>query len=415
MASITDAREKLIAARVQLQKESPFFSYLVLHLNMTETKDVEVAAVDGKGHLFYNTKFVEKLDIEQCKALLTHEVLHLALEHNTRVGDRDHYIFNVAADLVINTILVNNGFKMVETELKPRRPNENFVELKSISKVIKNLDKKTAEEVYIEIYKKLPKQKDKWLIAEIDFTNDKKEKNGKSGASGKKNGPELPKAFQEGAGAGKDEPKPKDWKKIFTEAAIFAKMRGTLPSGMDRFFEDLYDEKLNWRELLQRYIVSSLPYDYTYSRPSKKSISTGFYMPNIVKENVEVVVAIDMSGSITKEMMQEFLSEVVGILKSYQNVKIRLLTHDTEVHDDYEIESVEELKLKQFHGGGGTDHVTLYKYVREKCNTELLISLTDAYSNFPATEEVRTIFAIPEGYGTNPPYGEIVKLERRDK
>jgi hypothetical protein len=49
----TSAKDKLITARVRLQKSQPFFSYLAMGLNLIETKRVPTAGVDADGNLYY--------------------------------------------------------------------------------------------------------------------------------------------------------------------------------------------------------------------------------------------------------------------------------------------------------------------------------------------------------------------------
>ena len=50
------------------------------------------------------------------------------------------------------------------------------------------------------------------------------------------------------------------------------------------------------------------------SKPHKKSIACNTFLPNILREKVEVVIAIDTSGSIGKKELTDFISEIVGML-----------------------------------------------------------------------------------------------------
>ena len=442
MSELKEARDKMIGARISLQKQSPFFSYLAMHLKFVERDEICSAGVDGEGHLYYNKKWIEQFPIDQVKAVLCHEVMHLVLEHNIRCAKRIHRLYNVAADLVINDILVNNNFDLPKTCLIPREDCHEIT-LKDFGMKIKNLDKKTAEEVYDELFKRTKKERKEMeqLIIEIDFSDDsEKSKNKDGGQSGQDSGdgkdtaPTQSKIGSDEQKVGKKLSKAKNqdgisspsqskidghdsggekkvnWKKVLVEAGLFARMRGQIPLGMERYFDRIFGEKLNWRELLQRHIVNHIPYDYSYMRPAKKSVSSGYYIPSIRRENIEIIVSIDTSGSISKENITEFLSEVYGILKSFNNIRIILLSHDVEVHDEYELQSISDLDGIKIRGGGGTSHVPLFKFIRNKYpNAELLISITDGYTEYPKQETVNTIFVINNNHQT-PPFGEVIRL-----
>jgi len=76
------AKDIICRARIELQKKNPFFSYLCMHLNPQEKKDMQFpVGVDMDGNLFYNAKWVEKQGVEIMKGVMAHEVLHLCLEH----------------------------------------------------------------------------------------------------------------------------------------------------------------------------------------------------------------------------------------------------------------------------------------------------------------------------------------------
>ncbi|MEO8396030.1 MAG: peptidase, partial [Chloroflexota bacterium] len=62
---------------------------------------ITVAAVDAEaGELFMNP--AAGLDEEECRFVMAHELLHVALRHHARRQGRDPYLWNVACDYVIN-------------------------------------------------------------------------------------------------------------------------------------------------------------------------------------------------------------------------------------------------------------------------------------------------------------------------
>jgi predicted metal-dependent peptidase len=69
---------------------------------------VHIAAVCAPvGELYVNP--LARLDGEEWRFVIAHEALHAALAHHARIGGRDHELFNIACDFVINGWLVEMG------------------------------------------------------------------------------------------------------------------------------------------------------------------------------------------------------------------------------------------------------------------------------------------------------------------
>src|SRR5471032_1787988 len=101
---------KLTRARTQLLLNQPFFGTLCLRLKLV-TGELPTMATDGR-RIVYDPAFVEELTAAELEAVLAHEVLHCALGHHCRRGARDPRLWNEAADLAINPILIANGFSL---------------------------------------------------------------------------------------------------------------------------------------------------------------------------------------------------------------------------------------------------------------------------------------------------------------
>jgi len=394
--------DKLKRARIQIQKDSPFFAYLSLYLKFREASpatnndppDLPAYAgmgVSADGWLIYKKEFVDKLTEKELIGVLVHEILHLSLLHLTRRGSREPTVWNIAADICVNHIVKSNGFSL---------PNgciitdyQNNITFGGIT--VSDCHKKTAEQIYEEL-ESLAK------------------KRGRSGCRGQgsgdsegypcgdKDGQQPFDAHIEGIGDPKKDGKNKGKNKIpltneerhaieeywvnkAHEALVTAKLRGSTPLGIERLIGGLTESKVGWREILQRYVQRAIPYDYSYKTPSKKSVSTGYYMPSTIKDYIDIVVAVDTSGSISQNELIEFLSEIIGISKAFSSrVKMRLLTHDVKVWDDWTIQNgnIDKIKNLNVRGGGGTSHKEVFQYVQEKHrDTKLVICFTDGDSD----------------------------------
>ena len=432
-----NAKDKLIRSRVRLNKENPFFGYLVLHLKLNEVKETFVpvvdeegnvgvgkqaftCGVDGDGNFYYNPDFVDKLTESEMKGVLCHEVMHLALGHPWRLRNRIQKLFNIANDMVINDIITCNGFELPDGVLLPKDHKIDF-----FGKTIEDLNDKSSEQLYDELYKladkkgkiikigngsgkgQNPLDKYKGFDEHIYGGKGKKKqnKNGK-GQSQTGNGIQQKAKNQE-----------REWKKRLVEAGQMAKQRGDIPSGMERIIDTVLETRINWKSMLYRYLTNTLPFDWNYNYPSKKSRVVGFYMPSVKKECLEVVVSVDTSGSISQKELTEFLTEIVGIAKSFANIHMTLIVCDCKIQDVYEVRNgnINKIMNMKMRGGGGTSHVPVYNWCeKEKPTTRLLINFTDGYTEFPRNSILKnkTLWVLTKNAidKKSIPFGSIISL-----
>ncbi|GAA1077371.1 DUF2201 family putative metallopeptidase [Nocardiopsis composta] len=81
---------------------------LVADADLARAHGIAIAAVDASAGEIYINPFAPHTD-EEWRFILAHEMLHAALRHGDRRGPRDPYLFNVAADYVINGWLREMG------------------------------------------------------------------------------------------------------------------------------------------------------------------------------------------------------------------------------------------------------------------------------------------------------------------
>src|SRR5581483_124681 len=113
---------------LQLRMRSPFFATLALFARMLLTETVPTAATDGRD-IFLNIDFWNKLTPPERLGLLAHEVLHAALLHVVRRGTRDPLLWNIAADIVVNGIILSQpGFELPTGHLREKKLEHLSVE-----------------------------------------------------------------------------------------------------------------------------------------------------------------------------------------------------------------------------------------------------------------------------------------------
>jgi len=408
-----DAKGKIIRGKIKLGKNHPFYAMLLLHMKINEVKAEELRqptmGVSQSGDLFYCKEFVDSLTEAELKGVLIHETLHLALSHMARIGSRQHDIWNVAGDIIINNTLVQSGFALPKEVIIPQNDE---VTIHQLGLTIKDISKDTSEGIYDKIYSKAPTMKIKMFGDKTDkngvpsFDNHIYNKKGDKNKKGKK---------KEGSGQIADE---KEWEKRLIEAAVYAKMRGKLPAHIETIIENLVNNKVDWKRLLQKYITNEIFSDFTWSRPSRRSISTGIYMPAHKKENVTIAVAIDTSGSISQEELTSFVSEIVHIVKSTNNLKAFIIQCDAQVREELEVKNGDIPKIlnMKIKGRGGTDHKPVFEAMRkDKRDVRVLINFTDGFTSFPEKNNFpfETIWVLTKESckDENIPFGKIIRME----
>ena len=148
---------------------------------------------------------------------------------------------------------------------------------------------------------------------------------------------------------------------------------------------DLLEPQIDWREVLREFVQQTCAgKDFgTWSRPNRRYIGAGIYMPSTLSEKVEeLVLAGDTSGSVLRHM-DKFLSEMVGICNSVKPDRVRLLYWDTLIKGDesYELDRIDDLtKSTKPRGGGGTRVSIVPAYMREQgIRPQAVIVFTDGY------------------------------------
>lgn len=360
------ARDKLITARIGLLLRSPFFGNMATRLTLVNGDSwLSTAATDGR-NFYYNSSFINALPPKQIEFLFGHEILHNVYDHLGRVGSRSPQLSNIAQDFVVNADLVD----------------QKIGEMITVVDIL--YDKKYAgmcwEEVYDLLDEEYKKQKgkgkslddliDKMLDEHLDSDGNDSESSESGDSSGK------PKPYSD-----EERKKIRDEIKEAMIASAQAAGAGNLPAGVKRLLKDLTAPQMDWRELLQQQIESTIKHDFSWMRPSRRGWHQDAIMPGMKPgTTIDVVVAIDTSGSITNSDLKLFCSEVKGIMDSFTEYKIRVITWDTEVYNPQEFTSDNMADIMEYEpmGGGGTDPHCVWKWLRENdIEPKKLIMFTD--------------------------------------
>ncbi|MEM7039582.1 MAG: VWA-like domain-containing protein [Bacteroidota bacterium] len=155
---------------------------------------------------------------------------------------------------------------------------------------------------------------------------------------------------------------------------------GSLPSALRSYldeFEQSLKPSVSWKRLLRMFAESS---SRTYLKNTMKRRSRRYgTTPGIkVRRRQRLVVAVDTSGSIGKEDLQEFFNEIYHIWK--RGAEIMIVECDATVTATYLYKG----KVPEgVHGGGGTDFNPPIDWANQNFHPDALIYFTDGYAPPP--------------------------------
>ncbi|HQT25581.1 MAG TPA: VWA-like domain-containing protein, partial [Burkholderiales bacterium] len=198
------------------------------------------------------------------------------------------------------------------------------------------------------------------------------------------------------------------WKQYLAQAMQQAKQAGKLGGLASRMAGELLKSSLPWRMLLARHLSQLAREDYSYHRPSRREGNV--ILPSLRSAEADLVIALDVSGSVSEEEMKAFLSEINGI-KGQLRARIALLACDSSLSGPWVYEPWEEFSLPDsFDGGGGTDFRPVFEWAsKREMPPGLLVYFTDALGEFPENEPAHPVLWLVKGKA-GVPWGERIQL-----
>ena len=384
LEAIEDCRFRAVGERSAARA---FFTNLALGLKPEvagEDNPVETAATDGK-RLAVNPQWVAGLPAEELYGVVIgHEPMHCAMEHFARaVGMEDKQAAQLAADLEINPICADAGFKLPpsavfpgEGEYRDMRPGLTFEEY----------------------YDLLVKQK----------------QDGNSGAPSPQDG----QGAQDPGGCGGVIPAPdqataeqraNDWKGKVATAAQEAGRRGELPGSLQRWVDNILRPQVDPWEILREFMTRAAKTEQSWSRLNRRALARGLYLPSRRSNELgDVVLLVDTSGSMDADQLARIAGFLEGVLAANPG-SLTVIYHDTKVHHVQEWMPESGPLTLEAYGGGGTSHVAAFEEIENRgLEPAVILAATDLETRFPADPGIPTIWVATKDNGRQPPFGRYV-------
>jgi predicted metal-dependent peptidase len=380
-----DPSARVHRARTRLLLDSPWFGTLSMRLHIEETTARPTMSTDGT-KLLFNAAWVEKHTDAELLGTLAHEVLHCALRHPYRVGGRDMRKWNEACDLAINPMLKEQGFTLPQgATFDPQYSGM------------------AAEQIYAK------------RAQDEDEDQQQQPQDSPTGDFTAPAEPEPGDGDQPGDGQQPTPMTATDWQVATEQATAVAKKAGKMDGGNERAIRDSRPSETNWREILRRFVEQTVPQDYSWSRPNRRHVANGVYLPGIIKENTpRLAVGVDTSASITQDLLDLFASELTAIMHETRPEALDVIYCDYSVrHAESFSPEDDEVKLK-VHGGGGTRFQPVFDHVNDKPETTpaALIYFTDLEGPEPEQPDYPVLWVTTEATALCGPFGETVRLSQ---
>ena len=431
-----EARDKVKLAISLILVNLPFFAPLMIRLWVFEDKACKTMYTNGKS-IAYGPKFVNSLPTSQVAWVLVHEIMHNVLLHFSRQKPNAE-LWNIAGDYAINLLIknvtdnptVNKRFVMPEGGLYDEAYKDmsaeqiyEFLE-KNPNKQPKNFQNigGTTGDTMTAQPGSVIQQGDSNRIKDQDESEAEEGiESGKGAGQGEED--ENGKPAKPVGGGKVDKPSQSEDKGMTMGPASETEMMsavaqsiGKASDAIRRYYDLMFKAQIDWKKELKRYIQEI--FDKTkYKMPYRRFIHGKNYMSGPIRRSEEikdVVVGIDTSGSIDKEMINEFLTEVSGIIQAYRIETLYVLSVDDKIRTINKFKSPRSLKTLdvQIKGGGGTDFIPVFDWIDENCkNFSIMVYITDAQGRFPEpapTYKGKCIWAVKGSTGV--PFGKRIQL-----
>jgi len=369
--------DPITKARAEIVMADPFFGTLLLRMRFVEDPTAPTAWCNGVT-IGYNPKFIKTLNSEELKGLLVHEIMHPALLHHIRRGNREHRRWNMAADYALNP-LISKRYRLPQGALDDPRFHD-----------------KAADEIYN-------------LLPELPPGD-----GGSSDPGGCGEVRDNPSDGQAQDAANRQAES--EWKQNLAAAAHNAKMRGRMPAELEKLVADALTPVVDWKSALRRFATERVNVEDSWNKAQRRFIADGLYLPGKYSETVgPIAVFRDTSGSIycDPNALQQFNGEIESIAVDVRPSKVIIIDCDADVQQVMEIEPGEEMPagLTAAKGGGGTSFVPPFEYIeKEGIEPKCIIYLTDGYGTFPDPDSVHYPTMWIMTTDVEPPFGECIRI-----
>lgn len=401
-----ERRLELVHVSLMREKRFAFFAGLFM-VGKTSIVDLPITASTNGRDAQYGRAFVDGLTDKELAFLVLHENMHKCYRHLTTwraLYEKDRRRANQACDYVINIQLVDMD------------PEEKFIAMPR--------DKQTLQPIgLLDVKYRGMDAKQVWDLLEEE------EGGGGQGGNEQSDG-----QSESSGGAGLDE---HDWEGAQQLSAeeqkeLAQEIEGALRQGgiyagkvggdMLRSVKEMLEPKVDWREVLRRFVRTSLKDrdSPSWRKAHKRYLWQDIILPAIIGKRMKhLAVGIDTSGSIQGDLLGAFMGELNKAVTTVNPDRVDIMYWDTNVagHEVYKGDNKNITTATKPKGGGGTDPDCVPAFMaKNKITPDALIMLTDGYMNSDASNwsgvACPILWCVIGNDSLKIPKGQVVRVER---
>jgi predicted metal-dependent peptidase len=391
-----DLNFKISRAKSALVLENAFIASIVCAMSIVldATLSPPTLATDGE-RIWAHPDWIAKHTGDEIKWALAHETFHCVFQHFIRAdSSRDWRKWNIAGDVVINVLLETGG---KDKRKVGHRPGNIIWEASEI------LGGKTAQQLYDlgktteGVYRLLP--------------DPPAGGGGGDGEPGEGEGQWDSVRPLAGDPSVQAEAAAKMQVRV-AQAAAAAKMCGQMDANLERLVGEVLEPKVVWQDQLRHFFTKRARTDHSYARPNRRFMSQNLYLPGRSGVQLgDILIAIDLSGSVSDAELAEFTAEAVAIKVDCNPAKTHVLyfTDRIRQHDVFEVD--DELVISR-NGTGGTAFSPIFRWAEDhNIDPVACVVLTDLEcSDFGPAPPYPVMWASTSR--TKAPFGEVIQLRR---
>lgn len=388
----SDVFKRLSAVRIDMLRKQPFFATLSYALENVVDTTLPMPTAGTNGEVIkWHPAFVRSLKQEELLFVNCHEILHAALHHTTRIKFRNPELWNVAIDIVVNQILVDDKVGAM--------PPMGILDPEMFKR-----GEGLAERIYDLIRQDNEDGKGKYQ----NFGKPGAQPGGTKTGDGK--GPlDNVEGPPDGSPSANQDQELK-WKMNVAQAADIAKRAGNLSANIQRLVGDVLDPKVPWQDLLREFMTPCRDDERTWKRPARRFMAHNMYLPSTTGEAMgDIVVAVDCSGSIGERELNEFATEIKAIQEDTRPANVHIVYFDSAVCHYDVFDRNDPVQIRP-HGGGGTAFSPIFRYVeKHDLSPEVCVVLTDLCCSDHGIQPEYPVLWVTTMKG-EAPWGKVIEM-----
>jgi predicted metal-dependent peptidase len=351
---------------------------------------VDTAETDGKT-FWWNPEDFMRCTPEEREGTVMHELKHVALMHNLRRGSKNPNDWNISCDLKINRDMIQAGFKIENSPMFIHDPK---------------ITAEAEEEIY-EIISKRPKPP-----PPPPCGGGGSGQPGKSGAGKPPPGGHGPKCNHAAMADKMNVAAVVSNVVKAIQAAELAGQPGAIPGNLKEIVSEFLTPIIPWEVELKDWMSDLLDRDYTWARPNRRY--PDMYLPSMVEEDgrlEELRYYIDVSGSITRNDIIRFNSELKYVWEYFRPKKLTIIQFDTKIQQIDVFKDDDAFDKIHIVGRGGTDLREVRADIIEHRPTAAII-MTDLHVTpmAPLPSEIPILWICTNNKRGKAPFGKVIHI-----